>query len=101
MSEYERAPFELVVGAAARRAISDKLPPDVAVGAVGAVEFIAGALLENPHRVGKEFHEPLAGVHSARLMREWRILYEVYDEQEPREIHVLDIRHRADAYQRR
>nr|WP_184942546.1 type II toxin-antitoxin system RelE/ParE family toxin [Planomonospora venezuelensis] len=88
----------MVVGAAARRAISDKLPADIAVG---AVEFITSALLENPYRVGKELHEPLTGVHSARLMRDWRILYEIHDEQEPREVHILDIRHRADAYQRR
>ncbi|WP_406318648.1 type II toxin-antitoxin system RelE/ParE family toxin [Streptosporangium sp. NBC_01639] len=98
MSEYERPPFEPVLGAAARRAISDKLSPDVAAG---AVEFITGALLANPYRVGKELNEPLAGIYSARLMRDRRILYEIHDEQEPREIHVLDIRHRADADQRR
>ncbi len=32
-------------------------------------------------------------------MREWRILYEIDDGK--REVLVLDIRHRADAYRRR
>lgn len=94
---FPREPFEPILGAAARRAISDKLPSDVAAG---AVEFITGPLLENPYRVGKELQAPLDGVFSARLMREWRILYEIHDQQEPREVHILDIRHRADAYRR-
>lgn len=95
MSREARAPFEPVLGSAAKRAISDKLPPDVAVG---AVEFIAGRLLDNPYRIGKELEEPLDGIYSARLMRDWRILYEIHDEREPREVHILDIRHRAHAY---
>ncbi|GLX06222.1 type II toxin-antitoxin system RelE/ParE family toxin [Microbispora sp. NBRC 16548] len=95
---FPREPFEPVLGAAARRAISDKLPPDVAVG---AVELITGPLLENPYRVGKELQAPLDGIFSARLMREWRILYEIHDQQGPREVHILDIRHRSDAYHRR
>lgn len=95
---FAQQPFEPVLGSAAKRAISDKLPPDVAVG---AVEFITGPLLDNPYRVGKELQEPLDGIFSARLMREWRILYEIHDQQEPREVHVLDIRHRADAYRGR
>ncbi|MFF0307298.1 type II toxin-antitoxin system RelE/ParE family toxin [Streptosporangium sp. NPDC004379] len=94
----EPASFEPVLGTAARRAISDKLPPDVAAG---AVEFITGALMRNPYRVGKELHEPLTGVYSARIMRDWRVLYKIRDDLNPREVHVLDIRHRGDAYRRR
>lgn len=77
---YTREPFEPVLGAAAKRAISDKLPPDMAVG---AVEFITGPLLDNPYRVGKELQEPLDGIYSARLMREWRILYEITTSRSP------------------
>ncbi|MEV0620912.1 type II toxin-antitoxin system RelE/ParE family toxin [Nonomuraea sp. NPDC050404] len=98
MTSSAQEPFEPVLGAAAKRAISDKLPPDVARG---AVEFILGPLIGNPYRVGKQLQEPLDGIYSARLMREWRILYEIHDLQQPREVHVLDIRHRADAYHRR
>ncbi|GAA2872395.1 type II toxin-antitoxin system mRNA interferase RelE [Streptosporangium fragile] len=98
MSQQNRQPFEPVLGTAAKRAISDKLPLDVAAG---AVDFITGPLLENPHRIGKELNEPLEGIYSARLMRDWRIPYEIHDQREPREVHILDIRHRADAYHRR
>lgn len=69
-----REPYVPVLSAAAKRAISDKLSPDVASGAVG--------------------------IYSARLMRDRRVLYEIRDEQD-REVHILDIRHRADAYRRR
>jgi mRNA interferase RelE/StbE len=62
-----RQPYELAVTPPARRAITAKLPPDVAAA---AVEYITGPLIENPHRVGKPLPEPLAGSSSARLMRE-------------------------------
>jgi mRNA-degrading endonuclease RelE of RelBE toxin-antitoxin system len=42
--------------------------------------------------------EELAGIYSARLARDWRVLYEI-DEVE-RTLIVLDIRHRATAYRR-
>jgi mRNA-degrading endonuclease RelE of RelBE toxin-antitoxin system len=77
----------------ARRAISDRLPPDVAAA---AVEFITGPLLANPYRVGKRLGEELQGILSARLAREWRVLYEVAEDSHT--VIVLDIRHRAVAY---
>jgi hypothetical protein len=61
-------PFEITLAPPARRAITSKLPPDVAVA---AVDFITGPLIDNPKRLGK------------------------------REVLVVDIRHRADAYRRR
>ena len=73
----------------ARLALAEKLPFDVAAG---AVEFFAGALSSDPHRVGKA----LDGIHSARLMREWRILYVIDDDS-----HLVTVRgifHRRDAY---
>jgi mRNA-degrading endonuclease RelE of RelBE toxin-antitoxin system len=89
-------PYELAVAPPARRAITSKLPPDVATA---AVDYITGPLIEAPRRVGKPLHEPLNGTWSARLMREWRILYEI--DEDKHEILVADIRHRSDAYRRR
>lgn len=89
-------PYELGTAAPARRALADRLPPDVAAA---AVEFITGPLLENPRRVGKDLTDELAGVHSARLGRNWRVLYEIDDDQ--RAVIVLDIRPRPSAYRPR
>ena len=61
-----------------------------------AIEFITGALLKNPRRVGKPLSAELAGVYSARLARDWRVLYEIDDEKHA--VIVLDIRHRSTAY---
>lgn len=88
--------YELAGAPPARRAITTKLPPDVAAA---AVEYITGPLIENRHRVGKPLREPLDGTWSARLMREWRILYEV--DEDKHEVLVADIRHRGDAYRSR
>jgi mRNA interferase RelE/StbE len=80
----------------ARRALAELLPHAVAVA---AVEFITGPLLENPQRVGRPLGQELSGIYSARLAREWRVLYEI-DEQSLIVV-VLDIRHRSAAYRRR
>ncbi|MGL5819056.1 MAG: type II toxin-antitoxin system RelE family toxin [Phycicoccus sp.] len=88
--------YELGTAAPARRALAERLPHDIAAA---ALEFITGPLLDNPHRVGKALTEELAGVHSARLGRDWRVLYEI-DEGEHAVI-VLDIRQRSSAYRPR
>ncbi|SOD70786.1 mRNA-degrading endonuclease RelE of RelBE toxin-antitoxin system [Jatrophihabitans sp. GAS493] len=88
--------FELGTAPPARRAISERLPPDIAAA---AVEFITGPLLANPHRVGKALTEELTGVYSARLATNWRILYEI--DEINRVVIVLDIRHRSSAYRSR
>lgn len=62
------------------------------------MDFITGPLLENPHRIGKPLREELAGIHSARLGRDWRVLYEIDEDKQT--VLVLDIRHRAVAYRR-
>lgn len=87
--------YQLGTAPPARRAIADRLPPEVAAA---AVEFITGPLLATPCRVGKPLGEELAGIHSTRLARNWRVLYEVDDVQ--RTVIVLDIRHRESAYRR-
>ncbi len=83
-------PWKLGTAPPARRAIAERLPPDIAVV---AVDFITGPLLENPWRVGKRLGQELTGIHSARLAREWRVLYEI--EEGNRTVIVLDIRHRS------
>ena len=88
--------YQLATAPPARRALATLLPLDVAMA---AAEFITGPLLREPRRVGQPLNSELAGFDSARLGREWRVLYEI-DETE-RVVIVLDIRHRPVAYRRR
>jgi mRNA-degrading endonuclease RelE of RelBE toxin-antitoxin system len=76
--------------------LADRLPHDVATS---AVEFMTGPLLENPQRVGKALSDELAGIYSARLGRNWRVLYEIDDSKHV--VIVLDIRPRSGAYRPR
>ncbi len=82
------------VASPARRALHR--PPEKV--ATAAVEFIYGALADNPHRVGPPLRFELEGRHSAH-----RGDYRVVDRiDEPRRrIHILAIDHRADVYRRR
>jgi len=61
-----------------------------------AQEFIAGPLIRNPRRVGKPLDRELAGLHSAHIGPDYRIIYQIDDEK--CEIHVLRIVRRADIY---
>lgn len=63
------------------------------------MEFLTGPLLIDPRRVGKPLVDELAGIYSARLARDWRVLYEIDDDR--RAVIVLDIRHRSRAYRAR
>ena len=89
-------PYELGTAPPARRALADRLPPEVAAA---AAEFITGPLLANPQRVGKPLGDELAGIYSARLGQVWRVLYEI--DETKRVVIVLDIRHRSAAYRSR
>ena len=88
-------PYDLVTAPPARRALSEQLPPDVALA---AVEFITGPLLDNPRRVGKPLTGDLAGIRSARLGR-WRVLYEINETSH--KVIVLAIGHRRSVYRPR
>ncbi|MGH3941385.1 MAG: type II toxin-antitoxin system RelE family toxin, partial [Pseudonocardiaceae bacterium] len=68
--------YDLAVGAAARRALAERLPKRVAI-AVWA--FCDGALRESPYRVGKPLREPLAGQYSARRGA-YRVRYRIDDD---------------------
>ena len=88
--------YELGTAPPARRALAGRLPAEIAAA---AAEFITGALLDDPRRVGKPLGAELAGIYSARLGRDWRVLYEIDDGKQL--VIVLDIRHRSLAYRRR
>jgi mRNA interferase RelE/StbE len=87
------AAYELATSPPARRALAEKLPHDVAVA---ALELITGPLLESPRRLGRPLGKKLTGVYSARLARDWRVLYRV--DEDKHVVFVLDVRHRSAAY---
>ena len=88
MSDVYSARFS----SSARRALSETLPEKVAAA---AFEFIMGPLAENPKRVGKQLHEPLFPLYSARR-GEYRVIYRVVNSELI--VDVVSIAHRRDAY---
>jgi mRNA interferase RelE/StbE len=84
--------YELVLTPPARRALTGKLPEPVAVA---VIEFLTTALIRQPYQVGKPLRDDLAGVWSARRGT-YRVLYRVREDL--REVIVLRIEHRRDAY---
>lgn len=87
--------YELVLTPPARRAISDRLPESVAAA---VIDFLTATLIVQPKAVGKPLRDDLAGIWSARRGT-YRILYRVLDES--REVVVLRVEHRRDAYRSR
>jgi mRNA interferase RelE/StbE len=63
---------------------------------LSAVEFITGRLLQNPHRLGAPLGNELAGSYGARLGPDYRVVYDIDDDQ--RVVKVLRIGRRADIY---
>ncbi len=85
-------PYELVLTPPAVRAVRSRLPEAVAAA---VIEFVTGALVENPRRVGKPLRGDLAGIHSARRGT-YRVLYRINDDRH--EVVVLRIDHRSEVY---
>lgn len=83
--------YRLVVAATAERALA-RLPLPAAAA---VVEFMVGALVESPRRVGHPLRRELAGLWAARR-GPYRIIYEIDDTGSV--INVLRIDHRADVY---
>ncbi len=83
--------YELRVTAPAGRQLN-KLPEGTAAA---IVEFMLGALLDNPHRVGGTLQRELAGMRSARRGA-YRIVYEI--EETERLVIVYRIDHRSAVY---
>ena len=85
--------YTLVITPTARRQLAEQLPE---VAAFAAHEFIIGALLQNPYRVGKRLHSPLEDRYSARRGT-YRVVYRIDDERHTFTV-VVDVAHRRDAY---
>lgn len=90
-SEPER-PYTIALAPGARRALTDALP---AAAAFAAWEFISGPLAESPTRVGTPLRAPFEGLWRARR-GEYRLRYRI--DVDSRQVVVLDIDHRRDAY---
>ena len=86
--------YRLVVAATAERSLA-RLPESVAAA---IVEFMLGALVDAPRRVGHPLQRELAGFWEARR-GPYRVVYEIDDD--PRVVRVLRIDHRADIYRPR
>jgi mRNA-degrading endonuclease RelE of RelBE toxin-antitoxin system len=84
--------YELVLTPPAARAIRSGLSEAVAAA---VIEFLTGALVDNPRRVGRRLRGDLAGIHSARRGT-YRVLYRINEED--REVIVVRIEIRSDAY---
>jgi mRNA interferase RelE/StbE len=87
--------YEPLVTPPAARALAEGLPEAVATA---VIEFLTTALVREPRRVGKPLQRELSGIHSARRGT-YRILYRI--DQEQREVIVLRVEHRRDAYRPR
>lgn len=87
-------PFQLQVTGPAHRQLS-RLPEGTAAA---IVQFMVGALLENPHRVGGPLQRELAGLRSARRGA-YRVIYEIYEAEQLVIVHRID--HRATVYRPR
>jgi mRNA interferase RelE/StbE len=83
--------YQVLITAPARRDLN-RLPESVAAA---VFEFMAGALSENPQRVGKALIGDKAGLHSARRGN-YRIIYRIVEE--TIQIQVIHVRFRATAY---
>ena len=66
--------------------------------AAAMAEFMLGALIDNPQRVGAPLQRELAGLHSARRGA-YRILYQILHEDRVVVVHRID--HRSTVYRSR
>jgi mRNA interferase RelE/StbE len=84
--------YRVQVARTAARQLTEHLPEAVAAA---CVEFLYGALAENPHRVGAELRKPFEGYWRARR-GEYRVRYTI--DESTHTVRVVDISHRRDAY---
>ena len=84
--------YTVVLSPSAKRAIERDLPEAVAAA---VVDFLYGALAEDPYRVGKPLRLELEGYWSARR-GQYRVIYSIHDDQIL--VRVVRISHRADVY---
>jgi mRNA-degrading endonuclease RelE of RelBE toxin-antitoxin system len=92
-------PYGLGLAAPASRALTTGPPRGIAAPAAAAIaEFLTGALLAEPHRVGKPLEREFAGYRAARR-GPYRIVYRI--DEDKHVVHVVRIDHRADVYRPR
>jgi mRNA interferase RelE/StbE len=84
--------YRVVVTRTAARQLAERLPE---AAAAACVEFIFGALADNPSRVGAALRAPYAGHWRARR-GEYRVRYRL--DETAGTVYVLDVDHRRDAY---
>ncbi|MEO7982258.1 MAG: type II toxin-antitoxin system RelE/ParE family toxin [Sporichthyaceae bacterium] len=84
--------YDVVLAPGARRALTDTLP---SAAAFAAWEFIRGPLAESPRVVGTPLGAPVEGMWRARR-GDYRVRYRIDDS--ARQVVVLDVDHRRDAY---
>jgi mRNA interferase RelE/StbE len=87
--------YELVLTPPARGALTNRLPEPVAAA---VIDFLTTALVTEPRRVGKPLRGELDGIWAARRGT-YRVLYR--RREDPREVIVVRIDHRRDAYRPR
>lgn len=85
------APLSIAWTPTAKRALT-RLPEKAAAA---PIEFVYGALADNPRRVGKPLRHELEGLHSARR-GDFRIIHRITDV-----VTIVAIDHRADLYRKR
>lgn len=90
----EEPSYPLRVTGSAERQL-DRLPEGTAAA---IVEFMLGALLEHPHRLGGELQRELSGMRSARR-GVYRIVYEIDDAEHL--VIIYRVEHRATVYRPR
>ena len=86
--------YQVVISPTAARQLRERLPEAVAWA---CYEFIRGPLAEEPRRVGSPLRTLFEGHWRARR-GEYRVRYTIDDD--TKQIHVLDVAHRRDAYHR-
>jgi mRNA-degrading endonuclease RelE of RelBE toxin-antitoxin system len=84
--------YTVMLSPSAKRAIERDLPEAVAAA---VVDFLYGALAEDPYRVGKPLRLELQGYWSARR-GQYRVIYSIHDDQVL--VRVVRISHRSDVY---
>ncbi len=84
--------YRVIVARTAARQLAEHLPEAVVRA---CVEFIFGALAENPQRVGAPLRKPFEGQWRARR-GEYRVRYRI--EEQTNTIYVLDVDHPWHAY---
>jgi len=86
------SPYDIALTPGAQRALAHQLSEPVAAA---VIEFLTGALIQNPQRVGKKLRGELAGCYSARRGT-YRVVYEI--DERTRRVVVLRIDHRRSVY---